>query len=118
MMKRLENEISTLKKQLEHERRQNKKNLVEKIQKEINEREIQFIGSYDRLIKRNIKEDINRRRTWCPSTSEPPGEPLPSVIEEGDLIFGTDPINRVSFPNLDLHQNPGINLRRLIKFMS
>lgn len=114
MMKLLENEICTLKKQLEQERRQNSKYLVDKIQKEINEREVQFVGSYDRLRNRHMKDNSIRRRTWCPTSTEPPGEPLASVMEEGDSTSSADQTNRVSFPNLDLHCGPFINFTRYV----
>lgn len=107
MMRRLEKEITKLKDQLEQIRSQKNTMPIEKIQREINQREIQFIGSYDRL-KRN-KKDINRRRTWC---SNLPADELTSVPEEGDMIFGVEPSNRVSFPNIDFEHHRHIVIER------
>ncbi|XP_037926413.1 kinesin-like protein KIN-7I [Hermetia illucens] len=67
MMKRLAKEISRLQKELEVEKSKNSKIKVVQIERQIKDAELKIVHSH--ALSTNTNQ--LRRRTWCPSTSQP-----------------------------------------------
>lgn len=80
MMKRLQKEISRLQQQLKNEQSKNSDIKIFQIQKQITERENQFLHSNN--VNYLQSEDKNRRRTWCAPLTDNVKSNIPPVTKK------------------------------------